>query len=267
MATRAAGSSAEPHRTSAYSNDLQWRMVYQQRIMGLSCREVAKNLCIDASTVSRVVNRFDETGEVDATHRSGRPTKLTQFDEFLILENILQRPSTYLQELVQDMRKITGTEVDPSTICRFLKKNNFSRKKLQRIAQQQNAELRSQFVSDCSVYKPEQLVFIDETGTDRRDCMRKFGYGLVGKRACSTSLLVRGKRFSSIAILSLEGILDSYITPETVNAEKFQEFVEKCLLRHLMPFDGVILIVWLPWIMRLCITWITHQKLLRALEH
>jgi len=55
------------------------------------------------------------------------------------------------------------------------------------------------------------LLFIDETGCDRRDAMRKFGYSLVGKPAYSHKLLLRGKRFSAISILSTEGILDAYI--------------------------------------------------------
>ena len=151
----------------------------------------------------------------------------------MILENILERPATYLHEIVSDMKQVTGTEVDEATVCRFLKKNNFSRKTLQHTALQRNAELRAKFLSDCSVYTPEQLVFIDETGSDS---MRKFGYGLVGKRASTTTLLVRGVRYSSIAILTTEGIQDSYITPHNVNADKFEDFVDKCLLPHLMPF-------------------------------
>ena len=97
----ASGSSAEPHRTSPYSSDLRWRMVYQKELLGLTCRE---NLNVDASTVSRVVSRFYQRGDVDEHPKSGRPTALTAYDEFVILENILTRPSTYLQEIVDDMK-------------------------------------------------------------------------------------------------------------------------------------------------------------------
>ena len=30
---------------------------------------------------------------------------------------------------MHDMKQVTGTEVDEATVCRFLKKNNFSRTK------------------------------------------------------------------------------------------------------------------------------------------
>ena len=129
----------------------------------------------------------------------------------------------------------TGTHADVSTICRFLKSNKFSRKRLSHIALQRSAE---QFLSDISVYDPEMLLFIDETGSDRRNVMRKFGYSLIGKPAYSHSLLVRGKRFSAIGILSVNGILDTYISPDTITAEVFEDFIDKSLINHVMPFNG-----------------------------
>ena len=46
---------------------------------------------------------------------------------------------------------------------------------------QRDEFLRQQYISDVSVYSPEMLVFIDETGTDRRNGLRKYGYSLRGK--------------------------------------------------------------------------------------
>ena len=102
--------------------------------------------------------------------RNSAPMKLSAFDEFAIMVNILERPDMYLHELQSDIKQTAGTDV--STICRFLKRNNFSRKKLSNIALQRNAELRAQFLSDISVYSPDMLLFVDETGCDRRDAMR-----------------------------------------------------------------------------------------------
>jgi hypothetical protein len=38
------------------------------------------------------------------------------------------------------------------------------------------------FRHDVSIFRAEILVFIDETGSDRRDTMRKFGYSLRGNQ-------------------------------------------------------------------------------------
>ena len=61
MATR---SSCEPMRTSAYSEDIRWRMVWQREVQGLTLERVAWNLSVDVSTVHRIVKKFEETGSV-----------------------------------------------------------------------------------------------------------------------------------------------------------------------------------------------------------
>ena len=50
-----------------------------------------------------------------------------------------------------------------STICRFLHRISFSQQKLRAAALQR----RAQFVSDVSIYEPEMLIFLNETGSDR----------------------------------------------------------------------------------------------------
>ena len=57
-----------------------------------------------------------------------------------------------------------------------------------------------------SLYDPEMLVFLDETGSDRRTYLRRYGYALKGSRATTEKLLVRGKRYSAIAGLCIDGI-------------------------------------------------------------
>ena len=56
-------SSCEPKRTSAYSEDLRWRMVWQRFARGLTLKEIASNLCVDASTVMRVTKKFAAIGQ------------------------------------------------------------------------------------------------------------------------------------------------------------------------------------------------------------
>ena len=149
--------SAEPSRVSAYSCDLRWRIVYQHLGMGLSCRDVAKHLNFNPSTISSIVSRFDETGSVYPTDRKGVTSELSDYDENIIIENLLEKPGMYLHELQYKISNITGTQVDESTICRFLKRNNFTHKLLSHLALQRNSTLREQYLSDVSIYDPESL--------------------------------------------------------------------------------------------------------------
>ena len=164
--------------------------------------------------------------------------KLTENDRFLILELVLERPGIYLNELRQNLFVIMGTDVSAATICRFLHSCGFSRTNICSVAAQRNEELRARYVTEVALYTQDMLVFVDETGSDRRDAMRKFGYSLRGQRCVAKRLLVRGERVSAIATISIDGILDYKFVRGTNNGETFQEFIEKDLLPHLMPFDG-----------------------------
>lgn len=205
---QASKTSYEVRRTAAYDDDMRWRMVYQRCVWELPYREIAGNLGVDPSTVQRTVERFESTGSVcKQDHPRGHEhphQKLTAVDEFLLLYLVLDRPNTYLHELQRELSETTGTSVSISTICNFLRKSGFTRRKLTRVALQRSDELRAEFKSDVSIYSPEMLVFIDETGSDRRDAQRKFGYSLRGKPARSVQFLNRGKHLSTIAAMSID---------------------------------------------------------------
>ena len=49
---------------------------------------------------------------------------------------------------------------------------------MQLVALQRDQCLRDAYVRDVSLYQSNFMVFIDETGCDRRDIHRKYGYGL-----------------------------------------------------------------------------------------
>ena len=103
------------------------------------------------------------------------------------------RPGVYLCEIQAQLSEETGTEVCLSTICRFLQRNGFTRQRLRIAASQRDDFLRAQFVSDVSIYKPEMLIFVDEAGSDRCDCIRKYGYSVRGKPLVSHRFLIRGQ--------------------------------------------------------------------------
>ena len=80
------------------------------------------------------------------------------------------------------------------------------------------------------------LLWIDETGCDSRNALRKHGYGIRGLQPQDYSL---GKRYSAFGILSTEGIKDVYIAEGSVDGETFLDFIRRCLIPVLVPFDGL----------------------------
>ena len=216
--------------------------MYQAEALGKSYREIASNLNIDASTVCRIVNLFATTNDVRL--RLYPPNlgtfKLTEIDKLVILELAIEKPGIYLREIQASLLVETGTDVDISTICRYLHFSGFTRQKLKVIAKQRSDALRAEYLADMEVYSghPEMLVFVDETGADRRDCMRKFGYSMRGVPARAQKILWRGQRVNALSAMSTDGILDCYTTTGSVDAEKFEHFIGQ-LSSALQPFNGV----------------------------
>lgn len=235
----------EEQRTKAYSEDL-WRMVYQQYSQQKTYQQIADSLNVDKSTVSRTLKLFNETGAVSkrlypeshaASHR-----KLTDVDKLLIIDIAISKPGIYLREIQQCLLEEHGTEVSLSTICKFLHNEaGFTRQKMIITATQRSEVLRFKYLTDMAVYvgHPEFFIFVDETGADARDRMRKFGYSLRGKPAVANKLLFRGHHISAIAAISYDrGLLDCFTVTGSVTGNEFLTFVQKSLVPCITSFDG-----------------------------
>ena len=95
------------------------------------------------------------------------------------------------------------------------------RKKLQHIAMQRNDELRTEFMEEFSYLLARMILWLDETGNDRRSDCRKYGYHLRGMTPCNFKLIVKGKRMSAIVIMSERGIEDVDIYDGNIDGDTF----------------------------------------------
>jgi DNA invertase Pin-like site-specific DNA recombinase len=68
--------SCEPSHSSAYSEDLQWRIVWQTEALSMTYDKVAQNLGIDKSTVSRI-GQIPHNWQSQEKHLSHAKTRLT----------------------------------------------------------------------------------------------------------------------------------------------------------------------------------------------
>ena len=98
------------------------------------------------------------------------------------------------------------------------------------------------------------IVWIDETGTDSRDCHCCCGYHMRGTTPVNHILNVRGKRISVITAMSTRGIENIHVAQNTVDGDTFLHFVQNCLVPILQPFDGTNPLSVVGWIMPVSIT-------------
>ena len=128
--------------------------------------------------------------------------KITPPVQLLILHLLIEKPGISLKEIQQEVLETLLVDICESAIFRFLQISGFTYQKLRIVATQQDQFCRQVFISDISVYNRDMLIFIDETGADRRNCIRKYGYSMPLK---THRLLVRGERVSAIAFNLLQG--------------------------------------------------------------
>ena len=220
-----------------YSLDLRWRIIWVHLAQNRSPREISTLLNVSERTVRRYTTMFYQTGDVVAKPRRSGPQRLLgDFEQLKLMRLIFENPGIYLYELQREL-SVRGICVSDSTICRTLRYMGCTRQAMHQVALQQSDASRARFMAEISVYDPSMLVFLDESGCDRRHTIRKYGYSLRGMPMSDRRILIRGTRYSVIPILSLEGIHDCYITDGTVNGEKFTAFVRDCLLPVLLPFN------------------------------
>ena len=223
-----------------YSTDLRWGILWLHRYKQLNYRSIANLLYIHPSTVSRVVTRYNTTRDVaPITEYKHGPPSILEHPELLnvIIEAILAHPSIYLSELRECLHQVAGIEISISTIYRALKRLGFTRKKLRHIIIRQCSIAREQYMEEVSYLNTKMIVWVDETGNDQRNGRRNFGYHLRGMTPTSYHLNTHGKHLSTISIMSSRGIedFDTYSSNWCV----FGDFVDRCLIPILQPFDGV----------------------------
>ena len=158
--------------------------------------------------------------------------------EIYIIGLVLNNPELQLPEIADKLQEISGITVSTATLCRLLAKYGYTQEKIQHIASQRCLDLRGSFVAHISLFPKEILVFVDESGTHLKDMLRQYGYAICGERAICSRLLLRRQQITSIAAICTEGVLAVDMTSETVNRDKFVDFVRGSLIPELLPFDG-----------------------------
>ena len=87
-------------------------------------------------------------------------------------------------------------------------------------------------MADMQFFHTNQLVWLDETGCDRRDHIRKQR----GERPVYHRFLHRGNRVSAITAMCTDGILATEVFYGTLNGERF---LRGSLIPEMLSFDGI----------------------------
>ena len=173
----------------AYSDDLRWRIV-QMKAVNASDSDIAAQFMVSKRTVQRYVERYAVTGTVAPFQQRNGPLSMLSSSHDLLMQSILDRPTLYLHEMQQEL-EAQGVSPSLSTISRYLSKMGITRKRVKQLAEQQNEASRLSFMAEMSIFDPTMMIWLDETGCDKRNAARQYGYSLRGIAPRPSTMLKR----------------------------------------------------------------------------
>jgi len=149
-----------------------------------------------------------------------------------------KRPWYYQDEIAEFLFEVYDIEITQSGISRVLKRIQTTRKRLKVMAAQRNDELRNQWLYELQDFTAEQLVFVDESGSDERTGDRQFGWSDRGARAAVSRYLASRERVSVLPAYTIEGYITAKTFYGTCTGEIFEDFIIDQLLPLCNPYPG-----------------------------
>ena len=174
-----------------YSIDLRWQIVWIYLTQNLSVADIASLVFVSERTVWRYIALFQQTGDVEPQQREHGPQKmLGDLEQLTLLHLILENHGIYLYEIQTKLESLFRARISTAMICRTLRSMGCLHQVMRRVAIQHSDTLRARSMADVSIYDPKMFIWLDETGCDWRNTLRKYGYSLRGIPVCDHHLLV-----------------------------------------------------------------------------
>lgn len=215
-----------PNRRIEQGTKLAGIKLYEHGVLSLDT--ILDILEYSRRTFFHTLKLWRETGDVVSalSNMHGRPRVLDYDDLQYLLLLIEQNPDYFLDELLDFVETNRFISVHFSTILWTLERASVSRKKLRKIAIERDEFGRAEYVHRMSQYPPEYLGFLDETSKDERTLARGFGRSKRGRRAAKKAAFKRGRRTSTEALLTLDGIVACKLVEGSMTKELFLDWLE-----------------------------------------
>ena len=213
---------------------------------------------VPPQTISDWKKHYELFGEppvktAEYMRRRGRKRRINNIVQDRIIQIIEANPVLYLDEIQDIVHGETNTWFSIQSISNCLKKNGFTRKVLEERAVQACEEEQRLYKHCLSlVPDPRMLMFIDETHKSRGEQRRRRGRGRAGERVYREVLFNRELNYTMIGAVDINGFFrpacevifkkrssnDQNPSRGTVDAARFTQYVEECVVPYLGNFDN-----------------------------
>jgi transposase len=148
-----------------------------------------------------------------------------------LCKKLLTEPGLYQDDMAHFVHNEFGIEVSQASVSRALASIEWSKKTTQQVAREQNADLQSYYFHKVSQFRSYQLVFIDESGCDKRIGTRRTGWSPIGTTPVQVTRFHRDRRHQILAAYTQDGVQLSRVYQGATDSALFDDFVAQ-LLQH-----------------------------------
>jgi hypothetical protein len=148
-----------------------------------------------------------------------------------LCERLLEKPDLYQDEMAVFLWDEFRVLVTTYSISRALASVRWSKKAARRIARERNAELRDYYLHTISSFQSYHLVYVDESGCDKRAGYRRTGWSPLGVTPVQISRFHRGQRYQILPAYAQDGVAFSRVFQGSTDAVVFEDFIQQ-LLHH-----------------------------------
>jgi transposase len=215
-------------------------------LQGFSDSEVHQFTGISKRSVKHLRSTHRKTGAVSRKAiTTGRPRTLTSMHRQFLCDCIERQPDSVLAELQTELREVCGVEVSIQTVSRSLQREGYTMKMITRPALERNELDRATFRDIVNAhYRPEQLVFADESHFNRLTMRRPYAWSKRGERASQYEFQFRGAKYSILPAISIDGIIHLEVLDNAVTGADFRRFVQDLLPRmNEWPLPNSVLVI------------------------
>lgn len=161
------------------------------------------------------------------TRQIGRPRTFSYTHLDFLHRFLQQNPCAYLDEMQDALHKEFSLEISLVALLDTLRTLDYTNKHVSKRALERDECRRAVFryMIGKVALDPNMLMFLDEASKDERTPGRTKGWSLRGTRVYQRRCFVRGKRYSILPAITLDGIVAREIIDGSVTTERFCQFL------------------------------------------
>jgi transposase len=159
----------------------------------------------------------------------GRPRCISPSMLEALREYLLGKPDRYLDELAVLLWDDFDVLVTTMSISRALASMGWSKKTARRVARERNADLRDLYLHNMSAFHSHHLVYVDESGCDKRIGFRRTGWSPVGVTPVKIAQFQRERRYQILPAYTQDGVILARVFQGSTDSALFEDFIEQLL--------------------------------------